>query len=603
MYANFIYFILAILIYATYPPTQEPGLPWWGAALAAAGLILGFALFARWSYGRINELADLSAADHRFSAVSTRQAIIAIILFAFLIHGLGLPAYGHSLTVFRFLPTLLALLFLLLFLGLLVIVWSCAHTSYQRLYDPLVKRRAYVLSNIRMSVPIIIPWLLITIVADIIYALPFEGPKQLLSSTEGQVVYFLLFLVTVAVLAPAVIQRFWGCRPLESGFYRERIRALCRRAGIRYRNILYWPIFGGRMLTAGVMGIVHKFRYILVTEALLKTLDPEELDAVIAHEIGHVKKHHLLYYMLFMAGFMLISFAVNDLVIYLILYAKPLYRFLISFGMTQATVVSTLFSLVFFSAFLLYFRFLFGYFMRNFERQADIYVYTLFNTARPMISTFQKISAASGQSPAKPNWHHFSISERVGYLLKCEQDSRWIAHQDRKVRHSLMAYAIGLVLIGGVGYQLNYGQAGQSIGTRFFEEIVEQEIQDNPDDAGLYSLLGDIKYSQESYAATVAAYETALRLDPLNSQVLNNLAWLYATCEDNRVRNPARALDLARRAVELEPTTPHVLDTLAESYFINGDIPAAILYEQKALDAADEPKAHYRQQLERFRQE
>ena len=37
-----------------------------------------------------------------------------------------------------------------------------------------------------------------------------------------------------------------------------------------------------------------------------------------------------------MAGFMLLSFAVNDLVIFLILYAKPLYRFLFSFGLPQA---------------------------------------------------------------------------------------------------------------------------------------------------------------------------------------------------------------------------------------------------------------------------
>ncbi len=603
MYTNFIYFILAILIYATYQPAEQPGLPWWDAAFAATGLILGFALFSRWSYVRVNDLATRSghlAADHRFSVVSARQAIMAIILFAILIHGLGLPAYGHSLAVFRILPTLLALIFLLLFLGLLVIVWSCAHGSYQRLYAPQVRQSAYLLGNVRMAVPIIIPWLLISIIADIIFALPFDQPKKLLSSTEGQVGYFLLFLVVVAVFAPAVIQRLWGCRPLDNRFYRERIHALCRQAGIRYRNILYWPIFGGRMLTAGVMGVVHHFRYILVTESLLQTLTPEEIDAVIAHEIGHVQRHHLLYYMLFMAGFMLLSFAVNDLVIFVILYAKPLYRFMISLGITQDTVVTTIFSLVFFSAFLLYFRFLFGYFMRNFERQADVYVYTLFNSARPMISTFQKITAASGQSPDKPNWHHFSIRERIGYLLKCEQDPRWITRHNRKVRHSLIAYAIGLLAIGLIGYQLNYGRAGQTIGTHFLEEIVVQEIEDHPQDARLYSLLGDIKYNQTDYRAAANAYEAALDFDASNAQVLNNLAWLYATCEDEQIRNPPRALNLARRAVALEPDAAHILDTLAESYFINGDRPAAIQYAHKALEAADGPKDHYRRQLERF---
>ena len=313
-------------------------------------------------------------------------------------------------------------------------------------------------------------------------------------------------------------------------------------------------------------------------------------------------RYHLLYFMMFMAGFMLLSFAVNDLVIFLILYAKPLYRFLFSFGLPQATVVSILFSLVFFSAFLLYFRFLFGYFMRNFERQADVYVYTLFQSARPMIATFQKIAAASGQPPDKPNWHHFSISERIGYLLKCEQDARWIQHQDRKVRQSLIAYGLGMLLIAGIGYQLNYGQAGETIGNQFFEKIVEQEIEDNPHEAALYSLLGDIKSSQKDYAATARAYESALTLDARNPQVLNNLAWLYATCEDAPIRNPERALTLARRAAEIEPDTAHILDTLAESHFINGHYQEAIDYAHKALNAADGSGEHYRRQLERFQQ-
>jgi Zn-dependent protease with chaperone function len=605
MYANFIYFILAIMIYATYQPSAAPGLLWWDAFMAAVALVAGFTLSSRWSFARITALIARSgrvAADHRFSVVSTRQSIVAIVLHAVLIHGLGLPAYGQQLALFRTMPTLLALLFLLLFMGLLSIVWTFAHGSYQRLYDPHVTKGAYVISNLRMAVPVVIPWLLISIIADIIYTLPFDGPKHVLATTEGQAVFFLLFLITTAVFAPVVVQRFWGCRPLEEGFYRHRIRSLCRRAGIRYRDILYWPIFGGRLLTAGVMGIIHPFRYILVTEALLKTLEPEEIDTVIAHEIGHVNRHHLLYFIMFMAGFMLLSFAVNDLVIFLILYAKPLYRFLFSLGLSQATVVSTLFSAVFFSAFLLYFRFLFGYFMRNFERQADTYVYTLFRTARPMIATFQKIAAASGQSPDKPNWHHFSISERIGYLLKCEQDIHWVARHNRRVRYSLIAYGMVMLVIVGIGYQLNYGQAGETIGNRFFEKIVEQEIADNPHEAALYSLLGDIKYSQNDYGAAARAYESALSLDAQNPQVLNNLAWLYATCEDAQVRNPARALTLARKAAEIEPDSAHILDTLAESHFANGNIQEAIAYAQKAMKAADGAGDHYRQQLERFQQ-
>jgi tetratricopeptide (TPR) repeat protein len=238
--------------------------------------------------------------------------------------------------------------------------------------------------------------------------------------------------------------------------------------------------------------------------------------------------------------------------------------------------------------------------MRNFERQADVYVYSLFDTARPMISTFQKIALTSGQSPDKPNWHHFSIRERIEYLLKCEANHHWVDRQNRKVRFSLILFTTAMFAIGLMGYQLSFGGAGQRINTHFFEEILKQRIAETPQDAQLYSLLGDLKYSQKAYAETAKAYEHSLALAPENPQVLNNLAWLYATCEDETIRKPERAFNLARRAAALDPS-PHVLDTLAECYFINGDVDNAIRFSQRALNSAKDKQDYYRSQVERFR--
>lgn len=602
MFANFIYLIIAILVYAIYQPTENPGLSAAEAIALTTALVIGFGVAARGFFHRLSimiDRIDTFSADHRYTRLVARQSIVAIILFAIIVHGLGLPSHGAQASLFQVLPTLLAVVFLLLFLFILSIVWHSAYPSYRKLYGSDLSRLAYVISNWRMAVPIILPWVMVSIVADIIFALPFERPKQFLSSTEGEVIYFLVFLVIVAVFAPLVIQRFWGCYPLEPGFYRQRIEKLCRRAGIGYRNIVYWPVFGGRMLTAGVMGIARRFRYILVTDALLRSLAPEEVDAVIAHEIGHVKKRHLLYYIFFMAGFMLISFAIYDVTIFLIFSARPLYQMVLNLGIDQATIISSLFSVVFLLIFLVYFRFVFGYFMRTFERQADGYVYSLFDTAGPMITTFQKIAATSGQSPDKPNWHHYSIRERIDYLLKCERNRGWIDRHNRKVRYSLLAFSIVMAGIAVMGYQLNYGRAGNRISTHFFEEILNQEIAESPDNPELFSLLGDLKYSQNAFPETAEAYERSLALNPENPQVLNNLAWLYATSADETLRDPTRALALAQRAAHLDPS-PHVLDTLAECYFVNGDIDAAIRFEQRALDTAKEKHAYYREQLVRF---
>ncbi len=61
------------------------------------------------------------------------------------------------------------------------------------------------------------------------------------------------------------------------------------------------------MLTAGVMGLVKRFRYLLITPALLDLLEPEELKGVVAHEIGHIRKKHLIFYLGFFVGYVVLT--------------------------------------------------------------------------------------------------------------------------------------------------------------------------------------------------------------------------------------------------------------------------------------------------------
>ena len=111
------------------------------------------------------------------------------------------------------------------------------------------------------------------------------------------------------------------------------------------------------------------------------------------------------------------SYYAFNLLIYSIVFSETIYKFINSTGLDQTAVTTSIFSLVIIIVFLIYFRFIFGYFMRNFERQADTYVYALFHSAKPLISTFEKIAATSGEHPDRPNWHHFSITKRIEYVI------------------------------------------------------------------------------------------------------------------------------------------------------------------------------------------
>jgi Zn-dependent protease with chaperone function len=603
MFGNFLYFIIVLLIYLTYQPSAETNFSGLESLTFFIGLIALFFYFTLFLFRRVDRRIatdDFTRLDNQFHAILTRQSIMAILIFAIDIYGLSLPSFLVDIWLFNKTPTLEALLFLGLFVFYLAIVWTCAYGPYKRLYRSDISRRSYVLSNITFSIPILLPWLLLSGFADLIKALPFEWPGRFLDTTEGEVAYFLIFLFLVAIVGPAMIQKFWRCKPIEPGEHRRRIENLCQKAGMAYADILYWPIFGGKMITAGVMGLIKKFRYILITPSLLRLLEPEEIDAVIAHEIGHVKRKHLVFYLLFFVGYMLLSYLTFDMILFGIIYAEPVSWIINKTGFEQTTVISTLFSLVMIIVFIVYFRFIFGFFMRNFERQADIYVYSLFESAKPLISTLEKIVTTSGQSADRPNWHHFSIRERIEYLKKCESNPQWIQRHNRRVNKSIGIYLAGLVLIGFVGYQLNLGAIGEKLNQSFLEKVITKELQKSPNNPNLYRSLGDLYYSRNDYRGARDAYEKALEFRLDDPHVLNNLAWLYATCEDQSLRNPERSLKLARLAAHLEQSS-YIFDTLAESYFVNGMDQEAIAAAQRALAMAKSNQAYYREQLEKFR--
>ena len=604
MFANFIYLIIALLIYTTYYPPDQPNFQEMDAALLALFLITIFAAFTWVQFRRIEKRIGRESfvqLDHRFSSALTRHSILAIGLFTCCIYGLNLTSFTARLPFVSHFPTLDGLICLCLFLLYMVIVWVCAWFPYDKLYRNNISLRAYVSSQISFSIPVVLPWLLISGASDILQALPFELPQKLLATSTGQILFFLFFLIAVALTGPAMIQKFWRCRPLEPGPVRQRIENLSIRAGFTFANIVYWPVLGGRMITAGVMGLIKPFRYLLITEALLEFLSPEEVDAVVAHEIGHVRKKHLQFYLFFFAGYMLISYTLFDVILIAILYVPQLYPLMEQVQGRQTTATSAFFSLGAVLSFLIYFRYIFGYFMRNFERQADAFVFTLFNSSLPLVTTLQKIAITSGQPANKPNWHHYSILERIGFLRKCEADRSWISRHDRKIRGSIAIYLVGILLIGALGYTLNWGDTGKKLNAHLFEQVLLREIEKNPNNPVAYNVLGDTYVLRKNFEMAQQAYEKAILLQPDNFSALNNLAWILATSEDEAFRDPGRAVLLAARAAELKPTS-QILDTFAESLYRNGQPNEAIYIGEKALLSATGDRSYFENQLDKFRQ-
>lgn len=96
----------------------------------------------------------------------------------------------------------------------------------------------------------------------------------------------------IFLLAPALMTRIWDTTPLGHGELRARLERLCSAHRVRIRRLLVWNTHGG-MINGAVMGLIGRLRYILLTDALLDTMTTTQVEAVMAHEVGHARRHHL----------------------------------------------------------------------------------------------------------------------------------------------------------------------------------------------------------------------------------------------------------------------------------------------------------------------
>jgi len=113
--------------------------------------------------------------------------------------------------------------------------------------------------------------------------------------------------------------------------------------------------------------------------------------------------------------------------------------------------------------------------------------------------------------------------------------------------------------------------------------------------------LGEAALLKKHFHKAIYAYTMALKLNSDNPETLNNLAWLYATCEQKELRNPKRALELAQKAAELE-SSYYILDTLAEAYYVNGYFEKAVMLAEEVLKMDLKNPEYYKKQLEKFKQ-
>ncbi|OEU63720.1 MAG: hypothetical protein BBJ57_13635 [Desulfobacterales bacterium PC51MH44] len=109
-----------------------------------------------------------------------------------------------------------------------------------------------------------------------------------------------------------------------------------------------------------------------------------------------------------------------------------------------------------------------------------------------------------------------------------------------------------------------------------------EALRIDPSHAGSYYNLGKIYNNQGKITDAILNYRNALHLKPNMTQALYNLSWIFATHENDKIRNGEEAVKLAEKLCKITQYKQSLaLDALAAAYAETGRFDAAVSTAQK----------------------
>ncbi len=115
---------------------------------------------------------------------------------------------------------------------------------------------------------------------------------------------------------------------------------------------------------------------------------------------------------------------------------------------------------------------------------------------------------------------------------------------------------------------------------------------------------GDSYLHLGKHAEAIKDYERAMKIEPDEPWLLNNLAWVLATSPDAKLRDAKRSVELGTKACEsTRYDEPSILSTLAAGYAELGDFEKAQKWASKAVKLGDdETRPELKKELDSYKE-
>lgn len=224
---------------------------------------------------------------------------------------------------------------------------------------------------------------------------------------------FMGLFVLMAQLAPVILfPIFYKFEPLEDEDLKRRLIVLGERAGTRVRGVYRWRLSEKTKKANAALTGLGSTRRIILADTLLDNYSPDEIEAVLAHELGHHVHKHILKSIGMQALTSFVGFWAANFALHYAADRLHMFETLSDFAnLPLLALVFTLLGFLLMPALNAYSRY-------N-ERQADRYAFQSISSIEPFISSMNKLAgqnlAERTPSPlVEALFHsHPSISRRV----------------------------------------------------------------------------------------------------------------------------------------------------------------------------------------------
>lgn len=225
---------------------------------------------------------------------------------------------------------------------------------------------------------------------------------------------FFISVILSQIFPILIFPIFYKVKPIEDEELNERIKRLAADAGLKVQNVYSFDMSKNTKKANAAFTGLGKTKRIILGDTLLSSYSKDEIETVIAHELGHYKKKHILKNIIF-------ATTNSFLIFYMI---SILYKISLSwFGFSSITEIAALPLLTLWAMLIGLIQTPVGNMLsRKFEYEADQYAIETTNKPLSFIQTLNKLTEQNlGDKEPHPfvEWFfysHPSIKKRIAAI-------------------------------------------------------------------------------------------------------------------------------------------------------------------------------------------